>query len=150
MSMQSQINKDPSKIKALVVEMLEKGWKETTFDMISTGDQIRYIRRQEDGTRKYISGGICVVKESDHLVYKGGPRLWSLQKSDVIMIWSFQRHPKKKKTGIINLKVSSIGNFTVEHDGQVIYRASKKRDADNFIRTQKYQRIVDGAEFTIQ
>ena len=144
----SRINKDPKLLKEHIQDMYNDGWQKATFKDVKPSEQIRYVRKMEKGPNKFISGGIVVAKESDYLVYRGGPRLWSLQASDIILLWSRPKQKKAKKQNIIRLKIGT-GNFKVEHNGQVIYAGKQQRDADNFKNTQKYKRIISGAEYEV-
>jgi len=150
--MQKRINEDISLLDDHLEDMFSKGWKEGTDEDLKEGYQIRYIRKQDSGVSKFITGGIVVSICDDYLIFKGGPRLWSLQFSDILRLWYFDdliksKKPKKKNT--IELKLKLEGNFIVEHNGVIIFRAKNNRDKQNFMNTQKYTNIMNGSPYTI-
>ena len=153
MSLQQRMNENGSINISLLTdtinELSKKGWVSTTFDDVKEHQLIKYIKYKEDGNLKFISGGIVISKEDDYLIFKGGPRNWSLQKVDIFKIWSSDTLFKKKQDSKITFKLRDTGKYEVIFNDEVIYRTDNLTNSKTFLTSKKYEKIQGGAEYVV-
>ena len=149
-SMNSRINKeygiDYDELDILLETMADE-WTEVDYEDIKIGDQIRYIRSNDEANDKFVAGGYVRVIEDDYLMYLSG-NIHSLQKDDIKQIWTrpgrITKNPSPKDANIITFnKPATTGKYEVVINNIVVYRSSDIYKVNRFKATKKYNRAIN-------
>jgi hypothetical protein len=108
--------------------------------------QIRYLRKNG----LFITGGFLLVINVDFFMFRGHVgKIYSLQKDDIEHMW-FKRIKKEKAMKVISFKkLNAEGIYEVKHKGITIFRSSLKNRYNQFMKTKKYQKVLQGEPFMV-